>query len=67
MLTRLARDKGMSVVAEGVETEAQASALAACGVTLGQGYLVARPLPFEAFSAQFAPAARAAGSKARAA
>lgn len=49
MLVRLARDKGMTIIAEGIETEPQAAALAACGVSLGQGYLVARPMPWRDF------------------
>ncbi|NJD17714.1 MAG: EAL domain-containing protein, partial [Gemmatimonadetes bacterium] len=41
----LARDLGMSVVAEGIETEAQAAALRAAGCVAGQGFLYARALP----------------------
>jgi EAL domain-containing protein (putative c-di-GMP-specific phosphodiesterase class I) len=33
------------VVAEGIETEAQLSALVARGAVVGQGYLMARPAP----------------------
>ncbi len=36
---------GASVVAEGVETEAEAAALLDLGYTVGQGYLFARPMP----------------------
>jgi diguanylate cyclase (GGDEF)-like protein len=36
---------GMSTVAEGVETEAQAALVRQAGVTLLQGYLIARPTP----------------------
>jgi EAL domain-containing protein (putative c-di-GMP-specific phosphodiesterase class I) len=36
---------GLQVVAEGVETFAQAGLLAAMGAQLGQGYLFARPVP----------------------
>jgi EAL domain-containing protein (putative c-di-GMP-specific phosphodiesterase class I) len=36
---------GLQVVAEGVETLAQAALLAAMGAQLGQGYLFARPVP----------------------
>jgi EAL domain-containing protein (putative c-di-GMP-specific phosphodiesterase class I) len=36
---------GMSTVAEGVETEAQAELVRKAGVTLLQGYLIARPTP----------------------
>ncbi|HTO65389.1 MAG TPA: EAL domain-containing protein [Bradyrhizobium sp.] len=49
MLVRLAQDLHMGVIAEGIETEEQKRALLACGVTHGQGYLVAPPLPFEKF------------------
>ena len=36
---------GMTVVAEGIETRSQAATLQACGVTRGQGFLFARPMP----------------------
>ncbi|MEX3009318.1 EAL domain-containing protein [Hoeflea sp. TYP-13] len=49
MLVRLAHDLGMSTVAEGIETREQAVALAELGVERGQGYLVSRPLPLDAF------------------
>ena len=41
----LAHEMGMSVVAEGVETEAQAKALRAMNSDLVQGYFFARPMP----------------------
>lgn len=41
----LAHKLGMSVVAEGVETEAVAEALRRLGVDAAQGYLFSRPLP----------------------
>lgn len=41
----LARALGMDVVAEGIETEAQRSALLALGCEFGQGYLLGRPAP----------------------
>jgi EAL domain-containing protein (putative c-di-GMP-specific phosphodiesterase class I) len=39
----IARRFGMTVIAEGVETQAQADALAALGVDFMQGYHFARP------------------------
>lgn len=44
----LAHALGLSVVAEGVETEAQADRLRSLGCETGQGYLFARPAPAEA-------------------
>lgn len=44
-ITQLATDLGMTVVAEGVETEAQRDTLAAAGVTALQGFLLSHPLP----------------------
>jgi predicted signal transduction protein with EAL and GGDEF domain len=38
---------GADVVAEGVETEAEAATLVDLGYTAGQGYLFARPMPLE--------------------
>ncbi len=48
---RLARDLGLSVVAEGVETESQALELSLLGCDLLQGYHLARPMPPQRFSA----------------
>lgn len=47
----LARDLGMDVVAEGVETPAQRAFLGERQCTLMQGYLFSRPLPADEFAA----------------
>ncbi len=41
----LARNLGLKVVAEGIETESQAEALMSFGCERGQGYLFSKPLP----------------------
>ncbi len=46
-LISLARKLEMTVVAEGIETNAQVERLRALGCQLGQGYLFARPCPAE--------------------
>ena len=51
MLVHLAGRLKMTTVAEGIETESQLRALAACGVTEGQGYFVSRPLAADDFCA----------------
>jgi EAL domain-containing protein (putative c-di-GMP-specific phosphodiesterase class I) len=43
-MAALARDLGITVVAEGVETAGEMAALVDCGVTLLQGYALARPM-----------------------
>ena len=42
---QMAHALNIAVVAEGVETEAQASFLAGCGCDILQGYLLGRPMP----------------------
>ncbi len=43
----LGKTMNLRVIAEGIETQAQATALQAMGCTYAQGYLFARPLPAE--------------------
>ncbi|NRF66955.1 EAL domain-containing protein [Aquincola sp. S2] len=52
-MVSLAHSLRMTVVAEGVETEAQASQLLQLGCDQMQGYLVSRPLPFDEVTALF--------------
>ena len=49
-LIKLGRDLGLSIVAEGIETEAQRKRLQALGCTHGQGYLFGRPVAAEEFA-----------------
>jgi len=46
-LVAFARHAGTTVVAEGIETEAEAAMLRKLRLPLGQGYLLARPMPVE--------------------
>ena len=50
-IIELGRQFGMHVVAEGVETRAQASFLLAHGCPIQQGYLYSQPLPLDRFEA----------------
>ena len=52
----LGREFGLRVVAEGVETAAQADALLRLGCRQQQGYLHARPMPAEAYANRLAAA-----------
>lgn len=52
----LARSLRMDVVAEGIETEAQANRIQSLGCKLGQGYYFARPMAPEAVSAMLTTA-----------
>jgi diguanylate cyclase (GGDEF)-like protein/PAS domain S-box-containing protein len=49
----LARNLGLKVVAEGIETEAQREALNYLGCDFGQGYLFAKPMPAEELRSWF--------------
>jgi len=51
MVIQLGRNLGLSVVAEGVEDERQASILSALGCPLAQGYLFARPMTVDQLTA----------------
>ncbi|HEY0531633.1 MAG TPA: EAL domain-containing protein [Actinoplanes sp.] len=44
-LVSFAGSQGCTVVAEGIESEAQRAALAECGVPLGQGFYLGKPAP----------------------
>jgi len=48
----LARGFGLSVVAEGVEEQAQLDWLRAAGCDIAQGYLLGKPMPAEEFAAR---------------
>jgi EAL domain-containing protein (putative c-di-GMP-specific phosphodiesterase class I) len=45
-----------TVIAEGIESEAQRAALEACGVPLGQGFFLGRPVPVERTTGDRVPA-----------
>jgi EAL domain-containing protein (putative c-di-GMP-specific phosphodiesterase class I) len=47
---RMAKDLKLNVVAEGIETEEEASFLKAAGCDYGQGYWLSRPIPADAFT-----------------
>ncbi|HVR53940.1 MAG TPA: EAL domain-containing protein, partial [Pseudorhodoferax sp.] len=51
----LARGLGLHVMAEGVETQAQARFLAGCGCNGAQGYLYGRPQAADAAALRLAP------------
>lgn len=52
-ITGMAQGLALTVVAEGVETQAQRDALAKYQVDLIQGYLISRPLPADPFTERY--------------
>jgi diguanylate cyclase (GGDEF)-like protein/PAS domain S-box-containing protein len=54
-LVELCHDLDIELVAEGIETAAQAELAAGMGVQVGQGYHLARPMPAESFFEAIAP------------
>ncbi len=61
----LARNLGMTVVAEGIESEETMEYLAATGCALGQGFFFSRPLPPEQLTSQLAAAFGLGGAELR--
>ncbi|MGB1091142.1 MAG: EAL domain-containing protein [Oceanobacter sp.] len=57
-IIRMSHDLGMSVVAEGVETQEHWDLLVKLNVELFQGFLLSRPCPFEEFKLQLDPPAK---------
>lgn len=53
-ITAMAHALNLQIIAEGVETEAQADFLRDCGVTYAQGYYFGRPMPDAEFGALLA-------------
>ncbi|HUG04912.1 MAG TPA: EAL domain-containing protein [Candidatus Limnocylindria bacterium] len=50
IFTALAEDRGIRLVAEGIETEAQLGILRALGIRWMQGFFFARPMPIDALA-----------------
>jgi diguanylate cyclase (GGDEF)-like protein/PAS domain S-box-containing protein len=59
-MIKMAHALGLSVVAEGVETQAQAEELRALGCDVGQGFLWAQPLPADGLEALLTDGSRRA-------
>jgi diguanylate cyclase (GGDEF)-like protein len=57
MLLHVAARSGLTALATGIETDDQSRWLSDHGCQRGQGFLVSRPLPFDAFAALLGPAA----------
>lgn len=56
-VTSMCRQLGITVIAEGIETPNQASAVRRLGCASGQGYLFSRPLPLDEHQARRLPTA----------
>jgi diguanylate cyclase (GGDEF)-like protein/PAS domain S-box-containing protein len=52
-IVQLARALNLSIVAEGIETEAQLEKIRALGILLGQGYVFSKPVPLVDLEWQF--------------
>jgi diguanylate cyclase (GGDEF)-like protein len=59
----IGHELGLSVIASGVETQAQRDLLSALGCSLWQGFLFGQPIPSDEFATLFAPAASPTSSK----
>jgi diguanylate cyclase (GGDEF)-like protein/PAS domain S-box-containing protein len=59
----LAQTLDLTVVAEGVETQAQAQVLSGMGCRIHQGYLYGRPMPAAAFPSLLAPCMQAIAAR----
>ena len=53
LIMRLAHELGLGVTAEGVSTDAQASALLGLGCDVAQGYRWGMAVPADRFAAEF--------------
>jgi EAL domain-containing protein (putative c-di-GMP-specific phosphodiesterase class I) len=58
----LARNLGLTAVAEGIETEAVMERLAELGCDVGQGYFISRPQPADELTAQLGETFAASGA-----
>jgi EAL domain-containing protein (putative c-di-GMP-specific phosphodiesterase class I) len=65
-ILRLARELGLEVVAEGIETAEQLEFLIAQGAGLGQGFHLARPMPAAEATALLLQASGRGGAPSRA-
>ena len=52
-LVRVFRERGLSITAEGIETDAVAEEMTAIGCDYLQGYLFSRPIPMDEFRQKY--------------